>query len=260
MVDQGTQEAHNIMEPVLHPSGDKGKSKEVVSQPAAAILDHDFKVWSPPATNSTTIPASSIPDSFFEPTTTELKVALAAQTRLRESLQNAPLKTQAIREQEEKKKHERWPNTTIRVKFPDQTQLEKVFPSTNTIKAIYAFVRNSLTEEAKPIKFVLYQTPPRRDYKVSDPAVKSLSLAQLSFAPSTILHLRFEDDALNSTTAPPPLLPAILERAVPLPTPQFDDANLDTANSKDSKGKAKAGGTSQGEKKIPKWFKMGQKK
>ena len=45
--------------------------------------------------------------------------------------------------------------TRIRVKFPDRTQLEKVFPSTDKIKSVYAFTRNSLREDVKPIKFIL---------------------------------------------------------------------------------------------------------
>ena len=44
---------------------------------------------------------------------------------------------------------------TIRVKFSDRTQLERVFPSSNKIKAVYAFVRSLLREDIKPIKFVL---------------------------------------------------------------------------------------------------------
>jgi len=257
MSDQISSTAHQLSSSDPIPNfGDKGKEKEI--DPVATPTD--FKVWSPPASSpAASSSLSTIPDSFFEPTTAELKAAFDAQARLRENLYNAPLKTQAVRDQEEKKKQERWPNTTIRIKFPDQTQLEKVFPSTNTIKSVYAFVRSSLTDEAKPVKFVLYQAPPRRDYKVSDPAIKPLTLAQLSFAPSTVLQLRFEDDALNSVNSPPPLLPAILAHAIPLPSPiQFDPT--DTTASRDVKGKAKVNSSSQGEKKVPKWFKMGPKK
>lgn len=51
--------------------------------------------------------------------------------------------------------------TTIRVKFADRTLLEKTFPSTDKIRSVYAFVRGSLREDVKPIKFVLceYSTP-----------------------------------------------------------------------------------------------------
>ena len=121
--------------------------------------------------------------------------------------------------------------------FSDRTQLEKVFPSSSKIRAIYAFVRDSLREDVKPIKFILcmyssvhpsihpsrvllvsgrthtslllfpppeppYHTiasnPPPRDLKVSDPTVRDLTLGELGLAPSSILHLRFvDDDGLN---------------------------------------------------------------
>ena len=45
--------------------------------------------------------------------------------------------------------------TTIRIRFPDRTQLEKIFPSTSRIKAVYAFVRERLRDDVKPIKFIL---------------------------------------------------------------------------------------------------------
>jgi len=41
------------------------------------------------------------------------------------------------------------------------------------------------------------QSPPKRDLKVSDPAVKRLSLSELQLAPASVLLLRFEDDSLN---------------------------------------------------------------
>lgn len=48
--------------------------------------------------------------------------------------------------------------TTIRIRFTDRTQLEKTFPSTDKIRSVYAFVRNSLREDVKPIKFVLCES------------------------------------------------------------------------------------------------------
>ena len=42
---------------------------------------------------------------------------------------------------------------------PDRTALEKVFPSTDNIKSVYAFVRSCLREDVKPIKFVLCELP-----------------------------------------------------------------------------------------------------
>ena len=103
--------------------------------------------------------------------------------------------------------------TTIRVRFPDRTQLEKTFLSTEKIRAVYAFVRGTLRDDVKPIKFVLCepnlvrgcryltlptdQTPPKRELKVSDPKVRDQTLFELQLAPSSVLHLKFEDDTLN---------------------------------------------------------------
>jgi tether containing UBX domain for GLUT4 len=127
--------------------------------------------------------------------------------------------------------------TTIRVRFGDLTQLEKVFPSSSKIRAVYAFVRDALREDIKPIKFVLCayglscrppsiwssqialrataSNPPPRELKVSDPAVRDLTLAELGLAPSSVLHLRFVDDELNraSLFRPFPRLPFALCRA-----------------------------------------------
>lgn len=45
--------------------------------------------------------------------------------------------------------------TTIRIRFTDRTQLEKIFTSTDKIRSVYAFVRSSLRDDVKPIKFIL---------------------------------------------------------------------------------------------------------
>lgn len=104
--------------------------------------------------------------------------------------------------------------TTIRVRFSDRTQLEKTFPSTDKIRSVYAFVRSSLRDDVKHIKFILCscvwrfwtvwaltsfvdQSPPKRDLLVSDPNVRDLSLVELQLSPSSVLLLRFTDESLN---------------------------------------------------------------
>jgi hypothetical protein len=107
-----------------------------------------------------------------------------------------------------------------------------VFPSSSKIRAIYAFVRDSLREDVKSVKFILCMylsrrrrlytfihplypsrrvywfglethrkpiasNPPPRDLKVSDPTVRDLTLGELGLSPSSILHFRFVDDGLN---------------------------------------------------------------
>ncbi|KZS92590.1 hypothetical protein SISNIDRAFT_412862 [Sistotremastrum niveocremeum HHB9708] len=205
------------------------------------------------------ISKASLPDSYFTPTTSELKAAYAAQVRVRENLINAPLKTQAMRESEEKAKQTKWLNTTIRVKFPDRTQLEKTFPSTDKIKSVYAFVRSALREDMKPNKFILYQAPPRREYKVSDPAVRDLNLSQLQLSPSSILLLSFVDEELNDPSLRAPLLEEVLARAQDLPPPPNYDQTPEPEDKK-RKQTATTSSDASGEKKVPKWLKLGSKR
>ncbi|KAH8981593.1 hypothetical protein EDB86DRAFT_3051381 [Lactarius hatsudake] len=214
------------------------------------------KVYKPPAIIA---PLEDLPDDYFTPTTADLKERQNQLHARATGLVNAPLLTRTLREQQTKAKRDRWPNTTIRVRFLDRTQLEQTFPSSNKIRAVYAFVRDCLREDVKPIKFVLSSHPPPRDLKVSDPDVRDHTLAELGLAPSSVLLLRFVDDALNRSDLPAPLASAVLERAVELPTPpSFDERNRknDEPSSSAAAGSSK-GRDLGGEVKIPKWLKLG---
>ncbi|KAL0579994.1 hypothetical protein V5O48_001997 [Marasmius crinis-equi] len=216
-----------------------------------------FKVFRPPATSPSALP--SLSDEYFNPTSSEIRLQQQQLTARTQALTNAPLQLRATREAADKAKRDRWPETRIRIKFPDRTQLEKVFPSTEKIKSVYAFVRNTLREDVKPIKFILYQ-PPRLDLKVSDPKVKPLSLTELHLAPSSVLLLRFEDESLNGTTVPAPLAPEVLALAEDLPAPPPELLPTPPAQEpSSSKGKTLGSAPGSGEKKIPKWLKLGKK-
>ncbi|KIJ51039.1 hypothetical protein M422DRAFT_27118 [Sphaerobolus stellatus SS14] len=247
-----TSTAENLVKIQEETNQEAGPSEPVVV---------DFKVWNPPEDSSAAL-RRELPDSYFEPSTNELKALYQSQVKARQALQNAPLKTQQIRSREVKAKLDRYPTTRIRIKFPDRTQLEKTFPSTDKIRSVYAFVRNSLRDDVKPIKFVLYQAPPRRELKVSDPDVKNLSLFDLQLTPSSVLMLSFFDESLNDPQLRAPLLDSILALGQDLPPPpSFDDNALQQKN--DGKS-GKTSGTQPKEslngKPVPKWFKMGLKK
>ncbi|KAF8899874.1 hypothetical protein CPB84DRAFT_1779594 [Gymnopilus junonius] len=218
----------------------------------------NFKVYRPPSI-SPTLPVNDLPDDYFTPTAADLKAAQAVLSARTQALVNAPLKPRSVREAEVKAKRDRWPETTIRVKFMDQTQLEKAFPSVNKIKSVYAFVRGCLREDIKPIKFILYQ-PPKRDLKVSDTSVRDLTLAELELAPSSILLLRFEDDALNHPTLPAPLAPWVMEQALDLPRPAMLVEETDDTTLLSQTKKVPSSGGKTGEAKVPKWLKLGQRK
>jgi len=211
-----------------------------------------FKLYKPTSAQG----APTLPDSYFTPTTADIMSAQATLTARTQALLNAPLQLRSQREAAEKSRRNRWPNTTIRVRFTDRTQLEKTFPSTDRIRSVYAFVRSSLRDDVKPIKFILYQ-PPSRDLKVSDLEVRDLTLAQLHLTPSSVLLLRFEDETLNRSDVPAPLMPSIMAQATDLPSPPSFDAS---APQQPDNSPSKASGSQIGDKKIPKWLKVGLKK
>ncbi|KAJ7920736.1 hypothetical protein B0H13DRAFT_1986036 [Mycena leptocephala] len=240
-------------------------ANQSVSEPpseSTPISTPSFKVYKP---SSSAAPPPPLPDDYFTPTAADLKLAQSTLAARTQTLVDAPLQLRAIRDAAEKSKRDRWPNTTIRIRFTDRTQLEKVFPSSSKIRTVYAFVRGSLREDVKPVKFVLYQ-PPKRDLKVSDPAVRDMTLSELYLAPSSVLLLRFEDStheeqarALNGSSMSAPLMPDILSQAIDLPAPPSVDGSPSSSAPSASGSDSKSALTSM-EKKIPKWLKMGLKK
>ncbi|TDL26324.1 hypothetical protein BD410DRAFT_895719 [Rickenella mellea] len=201
-----------------------------------------------------------LPPNFLDPTAADLRAAQDSLSARARSLNERPLMTQKLRDEKETNRRNRWPTVTIRVRFASRMQLEKVFPSNDHIKSVYRFVRGCLRVDVRAHKFVLYQTPPRRDLKVSDPATKDKDLFDLQLVPSSILWFRFLDEELNLDTPdfPPPLHPEILSRAIDLPRPPPDLTPEQPSQTSSSSSGIKVGGP--GEKKIPKWLLAGLKK
>ncbi|GEM11256.1 tether containing UBX domainfor GLUT4 [Rhodotorula toruloides] len=238
-----------------------------------------------------------LPESYFQPTQVELQQAFAGQIKKREDLTDRPLMTKALREREDAAKNRakaaRWPHTRIRIRFPDRSQLEGVFPSTDKLVHLYEFVRLALREDVRDIPFVLYQTPPRTEYRCADSAYKGKNLMDLQFTPSTALYIKFEatppgssapalrsgitiDDLNSTTSSPPPLTLDLLAAAGELPLPPSflpgDETPADAPSGESEEarkkrekeekmkrllGKGLGMGGSKGSVK-PSWFKMGK--
>lgn len=89
-----------------------------------------------------------------------------------------------------------------------------MFQSTESLAAIYEFTKFALAEEHRLAPFLLCtscacflscadestdQTPPRREFRKADPAMKGKSLMDLELTPSSVFYIKFDDDALNRT-------------------------------------------------------------
>ncbi|KAI5448778.1 hypothetical protein NCC49_006602, partial [Naganishia albida] len=254
------------------------------AQPSAAGTDtprKDVQVFGAPLTASY-VPPSELPETYFTPTTTDLTIAQSALARRSAALAHRPLQLSAQREEEtrqkEQAKRERWPRTVVRVRFSDQTVVQREFESADKIGAVYDFVRGTLAEEYRDKTFTLYQPPnirfPEHPAKLPPPAKKARPLNQfnakppppiketlieLQLVPQSLLLVRFDEDELNRSDRKAPLLPHLLASATPLPVaPDFDSASAARPTVDEAPG---TGGEPKAEpskeKKIPKWLQKG---
>ncbi|KAH9812607.1 hypothetical protein DFH28DRAFT_1084389 [Melampsora americana] len=231
----------------------------------------DIKVWRPsedarPPPRPVFFSFDSIdlelPDNYFIPTASEAQKAFSGQVATREKLTDAPMLTKTLRDREaNQKKNERYtrfPITRIRIRFSNRMMLEGAFQSQSTMKLVYDFVKSSLVEDVRSQSFILYQTPPRREFKLTDPAIGSKTLLELQLTPSSLFYIKFTDETLNQAQRVPSLLPDLLAQAQDLPPPpnldQDSTNNSSTVTNAIDKGKQKLDDVLKSGAKAPKWL------
>lgn len=227
----------------------------------------DIKVWRPSA-DARPPPRPELPDKYFVPTAAEAQRAFSGQVATREKLTDAPMLTKSLRDREamakKNERYSRFPITRVRIRFSNRTMLEGAFQSQCTMKVVYAFVKASLVEDVRSQAFVLYQTPPRREFKLTDPSIGSKTLLELQLTPSSLFYIKFTDEALNQTQRVPPLLPDLLAQAQDLPPPpnldQDSSSNPNAVTNAIDKGKQKLDDVLKSGAKAPKWLQNLKKK
>ncbi|WVQ81979.1 hypothetical protein IAT38_004106 [Cryptococcus sp. DSM 104549] len=249
-----------------------------------------IKVFNPAEERATPKGEEDLDETFFEPTVNDVRAHYAAVSARSKRLNEAPLLTSKFRDQDkdarEKAKKEKWPNTTIRIKFSDGTMIQSVFPSSGPIQPVYAFVRSSLRDDVKQKSFILWQPPRFRYPEHPDPAVKkpkpnphktniippanyghvrggvapglsggtggNESLGDLGLVPQSLLVVKFDDEAMNASGYPAPLRDELKQKSEPLPPTVIQE------NQSQAAGPSGSGGASpKTEKKIPKWLQKG---
>ncbi|WWD18975.1 hypothetical protein CI109_103432 [Kwoniella shandongensis] len=260
----------------------------------------DIKVYNPAEGSTSALKdgdTDSLPESFFEPTLSDVQAHHASVLARSRRLNEAPLLTSKYREAErgekERAKKERWPNTTIRIKFSDGTMIQSVFPSSSPIQPVYAFVRSALADEVKSKGFILWQ-PPRNQYpekpppppphqskKPTYPGAKTSiippanyglvrgsivqglqggmggdeTLYELGLVPQSVLMIKWDEEELNASGYPAPIRDELKQKSEPLPPTVPKER--ESASSTSAGGPPATGGTKPGEKKIPKWLQKG---
>lgn len=170
-------------------------------QPPSPILDPTLRereknhsvrstqVFQAPKSGSMGPLASKIelPDDFFTLTSAELKRELDAQ-RKRRDLDNQVISSTTKASMGKavaggKGRSKMFPRTLIRVRFPDQVQIQTTFASSDTLMDVATWVKSCLQDPEIPL--VLYTSPPKCIHSTESPG----SLLDRGFAPATLLYL-----------------------------------------------------------------------
>ncbi|KAI9287655.1 hypothetical protein BC943DRAFT_350567 [Umbelopsis sp. AD052] len=210
---------------------------------AAPAIDRDIKVMSP---NQGGAPSQvPVPESFYKLTPAEIKQLYQSQVNKRQALDNAPLKTKQMRNQEEKERMKKYPKTTIRVTFPDGLILQINFLSSEKISTLYNVIRSTLRNSDR--EFILC-LPPRRQLVDMNETLFKAGLAPQS-------KVTFIGAITPNNKGQSELSEQYLKQVQQMPRPldmtnnsdsQASSSNTPTSTIKDSVSKA-----------VPKWLSKG---
>ncbi|WVN90188.1 uncharacterized protein L203_105424 [Cryptococcus depauperatus CBS 7841] len=269
---------------------------ESSGQASTSIANHQVKIYNP-IESSSIHQETDLSETFFEPTLSDVRSHHASIVQRNKQLNEAPLLTVKYREEERERKErikkEKWPETTVRIKFSDGTIVQSVFSSSARIQPVYAFVRSCLSDEAQSKPFVLWQ-PPRTKYPEHPPAKANLkssqrnayrttiipsanygairggpvqglqggtggqeTLGDLGLVPQSVLLVKWDDVEMNSSSYAAPLKFELKQKSEPLPPSTIKDSSSPNSGSANTVSDAIGTGQVPGEKKIPKWLQKG---
>jgi len=213
------------------------------------------------AAPSSHVPQAALADhneQDYEPTIMHAKFA---QARLQKSAQNQRLESDSeiARQEQEKAAQLAKSEVVIRVKFDDQTSIEKTCGSEYTAAGLYEYVKGCIIAEDQPFKLIFMRAPIPKDEK------KRL-IKDLDFRGKVLVHFVWEDGASEKARVDPTLKEQYRKYAKEVSVPGVAMDNVKEEQGSTSidkgKGKAKEGGSGEPDKlaKLNKIFGFGKKK
>ena len=190
-----------------------------------------------------------LPDDFFEPTSSELKVMVTQQTSLVERLDNAPLMTRKMREAEEERRMSRFKKVLIRIQFPDRVALQGIFVPKSTIRQVIRFVRAALLD-ARNVKFHLFVTPPKR--KLTE---VNNTLWKEALVPAALIHIGIDEGPTETSKLLKPHLLEVIEDTPEANPPPLPPVSVTESRKEAGETNQKSSMKKSLTKKVPKWFK-----
>lgn len=159
-----------------------------------------------------------------------------------------PLKTQKLREQDERRRAEQFGPIPVRVHFPDGSIVQADFKALETLVSLHKLVQQCMLPNLA--QWYLYITPPKQ-------VLKDLSLtfykAGLLPAANVLIGLDSKHDGLYLKPEVAALQAAPPSRSV---AKQSNDAKTSGASNVGSGAQFLPSSKATGDKKVPKWMKL----
>ncbi|KAJ3013685.1 Tether containing UBX domain for GLUT4 [Thoreauomyces humboldtii] len=190
----------------------------VKSAPANKLGDRDLikekgdadsatRVFHPPP-DGASYNKIELPDSFYEISSSELRVLLARSGGFGKAPgSDTPLMTKAMRDRETAIKRNKYPRTMVRIRFPDRRTVQCGFLSGAELQSIREALTPVLANPGRP--YTLYTTPPMRVLDVKQ------TFWEAGMAPACLVYFKWTDEGDEHDW----LSPDWKDRVEPFPVP-----------------------------------------
>ncbi|KAL9031840.1 MAG: hypothetical protein Q9196_000154 [Gyalolechia fulgens] len=157
-------------------------------------------VYRPPSSSTPRAAQQAFNEADYEPS---IRHAKQHQARLQNAGRNTTLlsnKELAEKENAKAQKLAEIKDVQIRVRFPDQTMVERTFSSLDTARSLYDFVRENLRNENEP--FLLSYTSAKGSRTIPQSSTEKL-VSDLGMAGKTLLNVSWDEGASVETRTKP---------------------------------------------------------
>lgn len=130
-------------------------------------------------------------DEFFDVTVQDIRLMLSDLKRTQN--EDAPLMTKQMRELEKDRKAMKYAKIVVRIAFKNRMVLQGLFRPKELLSELYAFVKNSLSEEnqADELDFYLFSTPPKTILKDM-----KMTLFDANLCPAALIYFKNKTDTV----------------------------------------------------------------
>ncbi|KAJ1790362.1 hypothetical protein LPJ62_001975 [Coemansia sp. RSA 2167] len=236
---------------------------------------HTIRVFdAPPANTSSLASRIELPESFYDIGNDDVKLLVSAQ-RARQTESERGFASRQAHEAAALQRRaafiDRYPETAIRFRFPDQVQIQASFASSAPVSELYKFVSRALRDPH--LLQTLFVQPPVQNL---DPQ-SAESLLDAKLTPAAVVHVRLSKDAglrpetlsllhpATSALAEPLEIPVVAAAPSSIQSPIVQaplvssSSQSPSAHKQESKTESKTN-EKQGAPKLPKWLLAGQRR